>query len=192
MAATSPVRLRDGTGRRAGTGGTRRPSPAAGGADKAVAALSEDVRAPASALAEAVGISPRAAAATVAWLLGTGEVTVRIDVARALTAWPIQAWYFLRTHPAVLGQVTRRLGRLPEMRVVATTVGRSNVVTSVWLQSLSEVRRFENVLHDKLPDVQIEDQAVVLRTEKHVGHLLDARGLATGEVVPFVPAVGDG
>lgn len=151
-------------------------------------ALAEDVRAPAAVLAAAAGVAPRAVAPTVAWMLGTGEVTIRIDVARALTAWPVQVWYFLRTSPATVDRVTHQLSRLPEMRVVATTVGRSNVVTSVWLQSLPEVRHFETVLHDRLPGVDIEDRAVVLRTEKHVGHLLDARGLATGVVTPFVPA----
>ncbi len=157
-----------------------------------VAALSRDVRAPASALAEASGMSPRAVASAVGWLLGSGEVAVRIDVARVLTAWPVYVWYFLRTPAATSERVVQRLRRLPEMRVVARTVGRSNIVMAVWLQSLSEVRRFEAELHDKLPDVQIEDEAAVLRTEKHVGHLLDARGFATGAVVPFVPAAGPG
>jgi hypothetical protein len=61
---------------------------------------------------------------------------------------------------------------------------------AVWLRRLNDVQRLEAMLEDKIPGVVIVDRSVVLRTYKHVGHLLDARGCASGAVVPVpVPSV---
>lgn len=153
-----------------------------------IAALVGDIRRPVSELASRTGLSARVVRDQLTAMLSTGELTVRVDVARDATDWPLNVWFFLRTPPDSLDRVTQRLSRLPEQRVVATTAGRYSVVLATWLRSADEVHRLEAALDHALPQVRIVDRSVVLRTEKHVGHLLDARGYATGAQIPFVPA----
>ncbi|MGY0488641.1 hypothetical protein [Streptomyces sp. WG-D5] len=62
--------------------------------------------------------------------------------------------------------------------------GPHNLVVDVWLRSLADVHSFEAHLSRRLPRLTIHDRSVVLRTVKHMGHLLDHAGRATG-VVPL-------
>jgi DNA-binding Lrp family transcriptional regulator len=152
-----------------------------------IRALGNDFRAPASELAHSLGMPQRKVRAAVSWLIASREVSVRLVVARASTSWPVYVWYFLHAPASQLSAVAGQLRKLPEMRVVATTLGQYNLVFAAWLRSLQEVQRLEVVIEERLPVVDVRDRAVVLRTEKHVGHLLDDSGHATGERVPFVP-----
>jgi DNA-binding Lrp family transcriptional regulator len=150
--------------------------------------LSADPRTPVSTLATSSGISTRRIHRSLAWMLGRDLLSIRIDVARALTPWPVYIWYFLRVPASRVARVTPVLSQLPEMRVVAPVLGEYNIVFAAWLRSLESAQKLEAALERELPDVVIADRSLVLHTEKHVGHVLDASGLATGEVVPLVTA----
>ena len=56
---------------------------------------------------------------------------------------------------------------------------------AVWLRTLADIGRLKAMIEERLPGVTIADRSLVLRTIKHLGHLLDERGHATGETVPL-------
>jgi DNA-binding Lrp family transcriptional regulator len=146
-------------------------------------ALSLNGLASVSHISQVTGISPRRVRDAIAALRASGQLAIRVDVARARTPWPVYAWYFLRVPAAMVAQVGPQLRRLEEVRLVATAVGEYNVIMAVWLRTLQDVGRLEAIIEERLPGVSIADRSVVLRTVKHLGHLLDARGYATGEGV---------
>lgn len=148
-------------------------------------ALTEDARIGVAELAARVGMTPRRTRDALATMRASGRFVMRVDVARAHTPWPIYAWYFLRVPAAMVARVGPQLGRMDEVRLVVTTVGEYNVIVAVWLRTLQDVGRLEAVVEERLPGVTIADRSVVLRTTKHLGHLLDAGGRATAGIVPM-------
>jgi DNA-binding Lrp family transcriptional regulator len=152
-------------------------------------ALGRDGRASLTDLAEQVGIPPRRVGAAIAALRAAGRLVIRVDLARAHTAWPVYAWYFLQVPAAKLERVGPALSRMEEVRMVANTIGQHNVMLAVWLHTLDDVQRLEALIEAKLAGVQIADRSLVLRTVKHLGHLMDERGHATGRTVPILTAL---
>lgn len=150
------------------------------------AELAYDGRAGVTELAKRLGMAPRRVRDAIAELRESGGLAIRVDIARDYTPWPIYAWYFLRVPAGTASQVGAQLGRLEEVRLVANTVGEYNVIMAVWLRTLQDVGRMEAVIEQRLPSVSIADRSVVLRTTKHLGHMLQPDGRASGEVVPLL------
>jgi len=149
------------------------------------AELAYDGRVGITELASRLGMAPRRVRDAIAEMRESGRLAIRVDVARRYTPWPIYAWYFLRVPAAMASRIGAQLGRVEEVRLVANTVGEYNVIMAVWLRTLQDVRRMEAIIEERLPGVSIADRSVVLRTTKHLGHLLHADGRASGEVVPL-------
>ncbi|WP_374311578.1 Lrp/AsnC family transcriptional regulator [Microbacterium sp.] len=149
------------------------------------AELAYDGRVGVTELASRLGMAPRRVRDAIAEMRESGRLAIRVDVARRYTPWPIYAWYFLRVPAAIAGRIGEQLGRIEEVRLVANTVGEYNVIMAVWLRTLQDVGRMEAIIEERLPGVSIADRSVVLRTTKHLGHLLHADGRASGEVVPI-------
>jgi DNA-binding Lrp family transcriptional regulator len=147
--------------------------------------LAYDGRAGTTELGRKAGMSPRRVRDAIAQMLASDRLAIRVDVARTHTPWPIYAWYFLRVPAAMVEQIGSQLGRIEEVRLVVKTVGEYNVIMAVWLRTLQDVGRLEAMVEDRLPGVSIADRSVVLRTTKHMGHLLDEKGRATGATVPI-------
>ncbi|MFK4762981.1 Lrp/AsnC family transcriptional regulator [Microbacterium sp. ZW T5_45] len=149
------------------------------------AELSEDGRIGTTELARRVGVSPRRVRDAIAEMRASGRLAIRVDVARDQTPWPIYAWYFLKVPAAMVARIGTQLGRMEEVRLVVNTVGEYNVIMAVWLRTLQDVSRLEATIEERLPGVTIADRSVVLRTMKHLGHLLDRHGRVTGETIPI-------
>lgn len=150
------------------------------------AELAYDGRVGVTELATRLGMAPRRVRDAIAEMRESGRLAIRVDVARRYTPWPIYAWYFLRVPAAMAARIGAQLGRIEEVRLVANTVGEYNVIMAVWLRTLQDVGRMEAIIEERLPGVSIADRSVVLRTTKHLGHLLHPDGRATGELVPLV------
>ncbi|UFS60173.1 Lrp/AsnC family transcriptional regulator [Subtercola endophyticus] len=150
-----------------------------------LAALGADGRVSAAAIAAETGIPVRKVRETISAMRASGNLVIRVDVARSRTAWPIAAWYFLRVPGSAVGRVAAQLGRMEEVRFLANTIGASNMMMSVWLRTLGDVQKLEATIEERMPGVVIVDRSVVLRTVKHMGHLLDVDGYATGGNVPI-------
>lgn len=147
--------------------------------------LAADGRVPAPTIADRLGISARRARDAIAALRADGQLVIRVDVARSYTPWPTYAWYFLRVPAPLVTKVGPALSRIEEVRLVVNAVGQYNVIMAVWLRTLADIGRLEAMIEERLPGVTIADRSLVLRTIKHLGHLLDERGHATGETVPL-------
>ena len=71
--------------------------------------------------------------------------------------------------------------------MAARTVGRASLITSFWLRSLTDLQRLEEALDNRFRDLALVDRTLVTRTVKHIGHLLDAEGLATAGRLRVLP-----
>lgn len=83
-----------------------------------------------------------------------------------------------RTSPS-----SRELAKLAEIRQCLGLAGPRNLIATVWVSSLMDAQALEVRLTAALPHLRIADRAVVLRTVKLMGRLLDPEGRAIG----FVP-----
>ncbi|HSN35124.1 MAG TPA: Lrp/AsnC family transcriptional regulator, partial [Arthrobacter sp.] len=74
------------------------------------------------------------------------------------------------------------------VRLSASTTGRTNFVILMWLHSLADVMNAEQALQLRIPGIELVESVVVLNTAKRVGWMLNPDSTATGAVV--VPAAG--
>jgi len=112
------------------------------------------------------------------------RLSLRCDLARPLSGWPLSAVYFANVPGQYVAETSRVLAGVREVRSCAITAGPHNLVIDVWLRDLHDVHAFEAHLSRKLPRLTVADRSVVLRTVKHMGRLLDHEGRCIG-VVPL-------
>jgi DNA-binding Lrp family transcriptional regulator len=144
--------------------------------------LSTDGRMPLNALAQAAEASVTTTRRRVQQLIDT-RLQLRCDLARPVSGWPLAAVYFASVPAEKLPEMSRALATVPETRSCAITAGPHNLIIDVWLRELSDVHALEAYLSSRLPPLVVSDRAVVLRTAKHMGRLLDTDGKCVG-VVP--------
>ncbi|HEX7805891.1 MAG TPA: Lrp/AsnC family transcriptional regulator [Cellulomonas sp.] len=145
--------------------------------------LARDGRVSAPQLAEVLGVRPRRARELIAEVVGTGRLRFRAELARRHSGYPMSAWYFLRTPASQRDKVAQRIATISEARAVVAIIGRYDLAVDVWTRTLDDVQRLEATIEERMPGVEIADRAVVLRTVKLMGRLLDDTGAACG----FVP-----
>lgn len=145
--------------------------------------LSSDGRMSIRALATATGVGLTTVRRRLQSLLAS-RVSLRCDLARPLSGWPLSAVYFASVPAQYLEETSRVLSSVREVRSCAITAGPHNLVIDVWLRALADVHTFEAHLSRRLPRLVIDDRSVVLRTVKHMGRLLDRDGRCVG-VVPL-------
>lgn len=112
------------------------------------------------------------------------RLSLRCDLARPLSGWPLSAVYFASVPGQYVEETSQVLSGVREVRSCAITTGPHNLVIDVWLRDLHDVHAFEAHLSRRLPRLTISDRSVVLRTVKHMGRLLDRDGRCVG-VVPL-------
>jgi DNA-binding Lrp family transcriptional regulator len=147
-----------------------------------MSALGVDGRASYAALAQVAGISQPTARRRVDRLISSGAVLLRTDVAAPLAGLPVMVVLSADAPAARLDDAAARLGRLRQVRLSATLAGTPSLLVIAWLASLDEVHRFEQDLVHRVPEVEVVDRLVVLRSVKRMGHLLDPEGRSTGTV----------
>lgn len=163
---------------------TERPRTAGSIDGLVTAELQRDGRASTRAIADRLGVTQRRVSQAVAGLLASGRVTLRTEIVRSLSGWPVSAWYFISAPAAEAAHVSAQLSRIDEIRTVVTVVGKHNVLINAWMRSLDDVTRMEAAIEQNLPSVRIADRSVVMRTTKQAGNLLDAEGRLDGFVLP--------
>jgi len=112
------------------------------------------------------------------------RLSLRCDLARPLSGWPLSAVYFASVPGQFVAETSRALADVREVRSCAITAGPHNLVVDVWLRTLHDVHAFEAHLSRRLPRLTVADRSVVLRTVKHMGRLLDRDGRCV-DVVPL-------
>ncbi|MGW4340202.1 Lrp/AsnC family transcriptional regulator [Rhodococcus koreensis] len=149
--------------------------------------LSVDGRASTTAIAKLAGVSNQRVADAIATMRRDGSLGLRTDIARTYSEWPVYAWYFMQVPAALVERLRTSLGRIEEVRLAVLVASEYNLIMAVWLRTLNDVHRFELLLEKLLPGARVADRSLVMEIRKHVGHILDDRGRATGPVVPMVP-----
>jgi len=146
--------------------------------------LAVDGRASYADLADLAGISPTNARRQVSQLLRSGVIISRTDLSAATSGWPVQVYLWANAPVEVLAESARALSRFRQARLCATVTAGPSLVLGAWLRTVEEVHRLELAIAAKLPQVEILDRLVVLRTVKRMGRLLDHSGRAVG-VIPI-------
>ncbi len=145
--------------------------------------LARDGRISSTELAARLDLRPRRARELIAEVVGTGRLRFRTEVARRQSGYPLCTWYLLRTPATQRDNVAQRIATLQQARAVVAVVGQYDLAIDVWTRTIDDVQRLEAAIEEQMRGVQIADRAVVLRTVKLMGRLLDDSGCAAG----FVP-----
>ncbi len=110
-------------------------------------------------------------------LIDTDRLTLRCELARPLTGWPVSATLWARVPAEALDATADLIGSLPETRLCAAlTGGASNLLFSVWLRAVSDVQALETQLTRRVRRLTIVDRAIALSHVKRMGHILDTAG----------------
>ncbi|MER6101756.1 AsnC family transcriptional regulator [Streptomyces sp. NPDC001832] len=139
-------------------------------------ALAPDGRLPVTELAERTGASHTATRRRLSRLEHTGAISFRCEISQHLTGWPVTTLLWGRVPSGDRKRVSERLARMPEIRLLVATSGGTNFRVSAWLRSTAGAHDLEDRITAALPEFEIVEHAVVLRTVKRLGWILDDLG----------------
>lgn len=144
--------------------------------------LSMDGRATIADLAECSGLSQTTASRRLADVLRARIVMVRTDVSRHAVGWPVQVDFAANAPVETLDETAQTLSRFSELRLTTTTTGAQNLMFTAWLRTVEDVQRLELAIAARIPQVEILDRLIVLRTIKRMGRLVDEFDRSVGGV----------
>lgn len=147
-------------------------------------ALAIDGRLSASEIARGLELSEPTVRRQIRAAIDHGLVNLRCELAQDVSGTPITAQWFATVPASEHEALARRVAQIPGVRLCASTTGRTNILLTFWLRSISEVPRIEALLAEAVPAIVFRESAIALRIVKRVGWLLGDGGRATGEVVP--------
>ncbi|MFC7344403.1 Lrp/AsnC family transcriptional regulator [Saccharopolyspora griseoalba] len=145
--------------------------------------LARDGRRNAAEIARAIGRDPATVRRQVARLLASDALAFRCEVAGLRSRWPIVCTWFAQVPMTELYRTVRSLSTLPELRLLVSTAGQSNLMFLLWARSTGDLMRIERLVNEKLPWLRLSESVLTLRTRKRMGWLLDQHGRATGDLV---------
>lgn len=144
--------------------------------------LSMDGRATIAELAECSGLSQTTARRKLAEALKAQMVMVRTDVSSYAVGWPVQVNFAANAPVETLNETAQTLSQFREFRLTASTTGLQNLMFTAWLRTVEDVQRLELEIAAHLPQVEIVDRLIALRTIKRMGRLVDEFGRSVGGV----------
>ncbi|MCW2289792.1 AsnC family transcriptional regulator [Leucobacter luti] len=147
-------------------------------------ALAADGRLSASDIARGLGMSEPTVRRQIRAAILHGLVHFRCELAQDVSGTPITAEWFASVPATEHETLARAAAQIPGIRLCASTTGRTNVLLTFWLRSVSEVPRVEGQLTAAVPSIVFRESAIALRIAKRVGWLLGDGGRATGRVIP--------
>ncbi|WP_329561770.1 Lrp/AsnC family transcriptional regulator [Kitasatospora sp. NBC_01266] len=151
--------------------------------------LGDDGRLPFAELAQRTGLPVSTVRRRLGQLRASGRLVLRCDTSSRLTGRPVSVRLWLEVPGAQLGPAVRWLAGLPQTRMCALTVGAGNLLVSLVVRQLGELRVLEERLAARAPGAVVRERQVPLRTVKLVGRLLEEGGRARG-FVPIDPWFG--
>jgi len=141
-----------------------------------ITALTDDVRRPVSAVQQRLGRSLASVSRGIDTLLTADWVRWRIDFAYNLMGWESSAMIWLSVNQSEMEKVAAALRLFPQLRMLASVTGETNLVASFWLRTLDELDDIEGKLTRVFADIRIVDRWVVPRVAKRAGHIFDGDG----------------
>lgn len=161
-----------------------------------IAALFRDGRASLTDIAAELDCSVSTARRRLNALLDRTAVLLRCDVAQPLSGWPVSVSMWAHVPVDECDDIARRLVALPETRACLVLTGApANFYFSVWVRSLEDVHRIEQLMRRIVPTLAILDRTVTLRYFKRMGRILDERGRSVASVPMDIwsdPVAGEG
>lgn len=148
--------------------------------------LAKDGRASAADMARALGRNPATVQRQLNRVLASGMLSFRCEIAQNYSGYPVTCRWLANVPPGQHEAAAAELGTFRNIRLTASTTGRTNFVVFVWLQSLADVMTAELALQQRIPGIELVESVVVLSSAKRVGWMLNPDSTATGAVV--VPA----
>lgn len=128
-------------------------------------------------LATSLEISINTARKHLGHLIKGGHLTIRCDIARRVSGWPITVRYLGSLPLQKYQEIGERAKKINEIRSMLLLVGPNNVMLNVWLKEYSDISKFEAYLATVLPDITIQDRSVVSSFKKLMWKPVDANGL---------------
>ena len=148
--------------------------------------LARDGRAAAADIARALGRSPATVQRQLNRVLASRVLSFRCEIAQKYSGYPVTCQWFANVPPGQHEAAATELRGFRNIRLSASTTGRTNFVILMWLHSLADVLNAEQALQLRIPGIQLVESVVVLNAAKRVGWMLNPDSTATGAVV--VPA----
>ena len=148
--------------------------------------LARDGRAAAADIARALGRSPATVQRQLNRVLASRVLSFRCEIAQKFSGFPVSCQWFANVPPGQHEAAAAELRSFRNVRLTASTTGRTNFVILMWLHSLAEILNAEQALQQRIPGIELVESVVVLNTAKRVGWMLNPDSTATGAVV--VPA----
>lgn len=148
--------------------------------------LARDGRAAAADIARALGRSPATVQRQLNRVLASRVLSFRCEIAQQYSGYPVTCQWFANVPPGQHEAAAAELRTFRNIRLSASTTGRTNFVILMWLHSLADVMNAEQALQLRIPGIELVESVVVLTAAKRVGWMLNPDSTATGTVV--VPA----
>lgn len=145
--------------------------------------LQRDGRCSAADVARATGQSPATARRHLAKVLSSGVVALRCDMAQAFSGFPITVQWFARLPASEHVAAVQRLNANLNMRMMASTTGRANLLLTMWLSSVNDILATERAIELTVPSIEILESAVLMQPLKRVGWVLNPDTTASGRLI---------
>ncbi|MER5310799.1 Lrp/AsnC family transcriptional regulator [Streptomyces sp. NPDC002773] len=145
--------------------------------------LGADGRTTLTDLAQELGVGITTVRKRLRLLIANEDLELRCEVAQPLCGWPISTQIWAKAEIEDRDTLNRLLAAVPEIRAcIGLAGGAANLLISVWLRSLPDIRGLEARLTSALPHLKVLDQAVSLSFVKRMGRILDPAGRSVATV----------
>ncbi|AUZ36105.1 AsnC family transcriptional regulator [Arthrobacter sp. PGP41] len=145
--------------------------------------LARDGRATAADIARGLGRHPATVQRQLNRVLASGILLFRCEIAQAYSSFPVTCQWFANVPAGRHEAAAAEIRTISNVRLSASTTGPTNFVIIMWLQSLADVMNAELALQQKVPDIELVESVVMLRTVKRVGWMLKEDTTSSGAVV---------
>ncbi|MDO5745566.1 MAG: Lrp/AsnC family transcriptional regulator [Micrococcaceae bacterium] len=155
-------------------------------ASRLVGLLEQNLRSTNTELGQALGIGSQRVADAIATLRTEGILDLRVHLSQNYSNWPVVTWYFLQVPSISLLATDHAWLSMPEIQFAGVTFGQYNLIVALTAHSRADTLRLEAELEGRIHGARVVDRSAVIRVHKHIGHILDASGCATGEIVSLL------
>lgn len=152
--------------------------------------LAANGRATAAEMARTLGRTPATVQRQLNRVLGSGVLSFRCEMAQRHSGFPVSCQWFARVPAGSHQHAAEALAKIPNIRLCASTTGRTNFLVFMWLRSVAEVMDMELALQQSIPGIELVESAIVLSTLKRVGWMLNPDSTAVDLVPGPIPMAG--
>ncbi len=139
-------------------------------------ALRDDVRRPATAVAQDIGRAVTTVNRAIGQLMHAPWVRTRIEFPHDRVGWSATTVLSLAVPHLQVSSVAASIALLPQVRLCAVVLGRANLLVILWLRSFDELDDIEGRLFRAFPALEVADRWLVPRTAKRLGHVISPDG----------------